>query len=129
MGRCELRRLVIQADEDVVCAGTVADVFGDEDRAVLCLERDGTSVEELLLLRLHHRLYAIVNRCPHLDRALDDARVRGHVLTCRGHGRSYNLRSGRAVRAFAGDGPALLRGARVWDEGGKLFLDITNLHR
>ena len=95
MGRCELRRLVIQADEDVLCAGALADVFGDEDRAVLCVERDEKPVEELLLLRLRGRLYVVVNRCPHLDRVLDDARVHGHVLTCRGHGRSYNVRRDR----------------------------------
>ncbi|MGH3168392.1 MAG: Rieske (2Fe-2S) protein [Trebonia sp.] len=118
---------MIQADGDVLCAGALADVFGDADRAVLCLERDGSPVEELLVLRLRGRLFALVNRCPHLGRELDDARVHGYVLTCRGHGKSYSLRSGRMAGARSWRGPVMLRSVRAWDEGGKVFLDITAL--
>lgn len=120
-----LRRLVIQAEGNVLCAGALADVFGDADRAVLCLERDGTSLEELLVLRIHKHLYALVNRCPHLDRQLDDARLHGNVLTCRGHGKSYNLRSGRTAGMLSWGGPAVLHSVRAWDSGGQLFLDIS----
>lgn len=116
---------MIQADGDVLCAGALADIFADADRAVLSLERAGARVEEVLVIRARGHLYALVNRCPHLDRALDDARVRGRVLTCRGHGRSYNLRSGRAAGTLSRGGPAVLRRIRAWDEGGKLFLDVT----
>lgn len=123
-GQAALRRLVIQADGDVLCAGTVADVFGDADRAVLCLERDGAPVEELLVLRMRGHLFAVVNRCPHLGRELGDARVHGHVLTCRGHGKSYSLRSGRLAGALA-RGPVMLRCVRAWDEGGKVFVDVA----
>lgn len=119
-----LRRLVIQADGDVLCAGAVADILGETDRAVLCLVHEGEPVEELLIIRARRHLYALVNRCPHLDRALDDARVCGSVLTCRGHGKSYNLRSGRTARTLSRGGPVMLRSVRAWDEGGKLFLDV-----
>ncbi|HSZ40695.1 MAG TPA: Rieske 2Fe-2S domain-containing protein [Trebonia sp.] len=125
--RAALRRLEMQADGDVVCAGAVADVFGDADRVVLCLEREGSPVEELLVLRLRDRLYAVVNRCPHLGRELDDGRVHGHVLTCLGHGRSYSLRTGRRAGPLPRGGPPVLRSVRAWEEDGKVFLDLTGL--
>lgn len=117
----------MQADGAVVCAGTLADVFGDADRAVVCLERDGSPVEELLVLRVRDRLHALVNRCPHLGRELDDARLHGHVLTCLGHGKSYNLRSGRTAGKLGWSGPAVLRSVRAWEADEKVFLDITGI--
>lgn len=99
-------------------------MFGGGNRAVLRVERDGVLVEELLLLRVRRAIVAVVNRCPHLERSLDDARLRGHVLTCRGHGRSYNLRTGRVTGALALGGPAKLRRAAAWTEGGQVFVDI-----
>ncbi|MBO0805348.1 MAG: Rieske 2Fe-2S domain-containing protein [Nocardiopsaceae bacterium] len=120
------RRLVVRAADDVVCVGDVADVFGGGGRAVLCLERDGTRVEEVLLLRLRHGVLAVVNRCPHLGRSLDDARLRGHMLTCRGHGRSYNLRSGRPAGTLA-PGPPRLRRVPAWISGGRLFADVRGI--
>jgi nitrite reductase/ring-hydroxylating ferredoxin subunit len=111
----------------VVRVGGVTEVFGAADRVVVCLERDGTGLEEVLVLRLRHGIYAIVNRCPHLDRALDDGRVSGHNLQCQGHSRSYNLRSGRAAGTLPGSGRPLLRRFRAWAEDGQLLLDITPL--
>lgn len=117
----------VSASESVVRVGGVADVLGAADRVVVCLERDGASTEEILVLRLRHGLYAVVNRCPHLGRALEDGRVSGHNLQCRGHGRSYNLRSGRAAGALPGSGRPLLRRVRAWEQDGQLLLDITPL--
>jgi nitrite reductase/ring-hydroxylating ferredoxin subunit len=111
----------------VVRVGGVTDVLGAADRVVVCLERDGASLEEILVLRLRHGLYAIVNRCPHLGRALEDGRVSGHSLQCRGHGRSYNLRNGRAAGTLPGSGRSLLRRVRAWEQDGQLLLDITPL--
>jgi nitrite reductase/ring-hydroxylating ferredoxin subunit len=119
--------LVIHASANVVRAGSLADVFGGGDRAVLCVQREGTEAEELLVLRLRHGVFAVVNRCPHLGRSLQDARVHGHVLQCRGHSRSYNLRSGRPAGTLAMGGPPRLRRARAWIEDGQLYLDLTPL--
>lgn len=111
----------------VTCVGSVADIFGLGDRAVLRVERDGAEVEELLLLRLRHGLFALVNRCPHAGRALDDGRVHGHVLQCRGHGRSYSLRTGRSAGTMAWGGPPKLRRVPAWATGGELYLDLSSL--
>jgi nitrite reductase/ring-hydroxylating ferredoxin subunit len=119
------RRIVVRASESVVRVGEVTEVFGATDRVVVCLERNGADLEELLVLRLRHGIYAMVNRCPHLERALDDGRVYGHILTCPGHGRSYNVRSGRAAGTLPGSGRSLLRRVRAWTDDGQLFLDIT----
>ena len=120
-----LHRLVVQASGGVVCAGEVTDVFGDGNRAVLSLERDGEPLEELLLLRLRHSLIAVVNRCPHMERPLDDARLRGHVLTCQGHGRSYSLRTGRAPGTLAADCAPALRRLPAWAEDGQVFIRLA----
>jgi nitrite reductase/ring-hydroxylating ferredoxin subunit len=117
-------RLTIQAGGDVVRAGALAGVFGGGRRAVLRVERDGILVEELLLLRVRHRIVAVVNKCPHLGRSLDDARLRGRVLTCRGHGRSYSVRAGRAVGTPRLGGPPRLRRAAAWTEDDQVFVDL-----
>lgn len=118
------RRLVVQAGGGVVRVGGITDVFGGCGRAVLSLERDGTQLEEVLLLRLRHGIFAVVNRCPHLERPLEDARIRGHVLTCRGHGRSYSLRTGRPAGALMAGGPPKLRRLPAWAEDGQVFVDV-----
>jgi nitrite reductase/ring-hydroxylating ferredoxin subunit len=116
----------------VIHVGALAEIFGQGDRAVLRLERDGRPTEELLLLRRGRRVFALVNRCPHMERPLDDARVAAGVLYCPGHGRSYSLRTGRAAGMLAGRGgpsagTSALRTARAWAEGTQLFLDIGEL--
>jgi nitrite reductase/ring-hydroxylating ferredoxin subunit len=52
---------------------------------------------EVLVVRTRRKLYAIENRCPHLDRELADAPVTGQTLTCPDHSRRYDLASGRPV--------------------------------
>jgi nitrite reductase/ring-hydroxylating ferredoxin subunit len=110
-----------------VCAGSLAEIFGTGDRAVARVERDGAEAEELLLIRVRHGLFAIVNRCPHLGRRLDDGRVHGHVLQCHGHGRSYSLRTGRSAGTLAWGGPPKLRRVPAWAEDGRLYLDLSSL--
>ena len=123
----EPRRLVVQASGNVVCAGGAVEVFGAGNRAVLRVERDGTFVEELLLLRMRRGVIAVVNRCPHMGRALDDGRLRAGVLRCRGHGRSYNLRTGRTAGNLSFGGPPRLTKAAAWTEGGQVFVDIEGI--
>lgn len=110
-----------------VGAGSLLEIFGVGDRAVLRVERPGAEPEDLLLIRVRHGLFALVNRCPHLGRPLDDGRVHGHVLQCRGHGRSYSLRTGRSAGTMAWGGPPKLRRIPVWTADGRLYLDLTSL--
>lgn len=119
--------LVLQAGGTQTCAGSLAEVFGTGDRAVARVERDGAEAEELLLLRLRHGIFALVNRCPHLGRSLDDGRVHGHVLQCRGHGRSYSLRTGRSAGTLAWGGPPKLHRIPAWVKDGRLYLDLSSL--
>lgn len=118
---------MVRASEGVVRVGGLAEVFDATNRVVVCLEREGADPEELLILRLHHGIYAIVNRCPHLARTLDDGRIHGHVLTCPGHGRSYNVRSGRLAGTLPGSGQRRLRRVPAWTDRGQLFIDITGI--
>lgn len=107
--------------------GSLAEIFGLGDRAVLVVERAGAEPTELLLLRLRHGLFALVNRCPHLGRPLDDGRVRGHLLQCRGHGRSYSLSTGRSAGTLAWGGPPKLHRVPAWATDGQLYLDLSAL--
>jgi nitrite reductase/ring-hydroxylating ferredoxin subunit len=123
----EPRRVVVQSAGGVMRAGDVAEVFGGANRAILCVEQDGVPVEELLLLRVRHHVVAVVNHCPHMGRSLDDARVHGSALCCRGHGRCYSLRTGRALGTIAVQGQPMLRRVPAWTVDGQLLLDLTAL--
>lgn len=65
------------------------DEFGPRLRTV-----DAAGVS-LIVLRRHGRLAAARNRCPHAERRLDDAALKGWKIICPGHGRSWDLRPGR----------------------------------
>jgi nitrite reductase/ring-hydroxylating ferredoxin subunit len=112
-----VRTLTVQASGNIVLAGAPGDVFGRSDRAVVRAERDGKPISELLLLRRGPRVVALVNQCPHLQRALDDASVHGRTLVCPGHGRRYSLR---------GDSSAL-RILPARSDGTMLLIDISEL--
>ena len=81
---------------------------------------DGSAEEILVLLDGKGRVFATVNRCPHLGRLLDNAPVHGHTLTCPGHGRSFDVRTGRPARP----GTSPLPVVRVWIEGEEVFLRL-----
>lgn len=127
-------RLIAEPGATATRVGSLAEIFGLGDRAVLRVEwarsdADGAAPEpeELLLLRFRHGLFAVVNRCPHLGRPLDDGRVRGNSVQCRGHGRSYSLRTGRTSGTMALHGPPKLRRVPAWSDGGHLYLDLSAL--
>jgi nitrite reductase (NADH) small subunit len=65
-------------------------------------------------------VFATVNRCPHLGRVLDDAPVHGHTLTCPGHSRSFDLRTGKPARRGTDPLPVV----RAWLDDGQVFLRV-----
>jgi nitrite reductase/ring-hydroxylating ferredoxin subunit len=127
--RPTVRQLVMEASADVVRLGSLTETFGVASRAVLRVERDGHVVAELLLLRRGMHVAALVNRCPHLGRRLDDGRLRGGVLVCNGHGGCFELRTGRAVGHTALrlglSAPARVLTTRY--DGSSLAIDIAGL--
>jgi 3-phenylpropionate/trans-cinnamate dioxygenase ferredoxin subunit len=58
----------------------------------------------VLLLKIGNELFAVSNRCTHLDYPLDTGRLIGCELMCRKHGARFDLRTGRAL-----GGPAVRR--------------------
>lgn len=120
----QVQTLVVRASEGVVRVDAACEVLGPAGRAVVQVERDGTPLDELLLLRCGTRVVALVNRCPHLYRALDDAVVRGKTLVCPGHGRRYRLPAGRAVGRPSA---AALCTLPVQFDGETLVVDISGL--
>jgi nitrite reductase/ring-hydroxylating ferredoxin subunit len=105
----------------IVQLGQTGELFGDGDRAIVTVIRTDGSAEELLVLRDRRgRVFAAVNRCPHLGRILDNAPVHGHTLTCPGHSRSFDLRTGRPTRRGTNPLPVV----RAWIEEGQVFLRI-----
>jgi nitrite reductase/ring-hydroxylating ferredoxin subunit len=71
---------------------------------------------DVLVVRTRRGIFAVENQCPHTGRHLTDAAVSGAKLTCMGHRRRYDLRSGRAatrgtgIRIF----DASILGERLW---------------
>ncbi len=51
----------------------------------------------LLIGRLHHQLFAWVDRCPHAGAPLRIGRRQGEELTCARHGWVFNLLTGESV--------------------------------
>jgi 3-phenylpropionate/trans-cinnamate dioxygenase ferredoxin subunit len=58
--------------------------------------------QPVLLLMSGKQIFAIRNRCTHLDFTLDQGRQIGCEIICRRHGARFDLRTGRAV-----SGPAV----------------------
>jgi nitrite reductase/ring-hydroxylating ferredoxin subunit len=55
----------------------------------------------VLLLRRGLRIVAVISRCPHLGRALDEATIRSGMLICPGHAGAFSVRTGRAASETA----------------------------
>jgi len=51
----------------------------------------------ILLLKFGQEIYAIQNRCTHLDYSLDNGRQIGFEIICAKHGARFDLRSGKAL--------------------------------
>lgn len=52
---------------------------------------------ELLLLQEDGQVYALVNRCPHMNAPLHTATISNRILRCPMHGIEFDLRSGKVV--------------------------------
>lgn len=55
---------------------------------------DGLSI---LIFRINPDVFALENRCTHLDFPLDGGRQIGSDIICRKHGARFDIRSGKAV--------------------------------
>jgi nitrite reductase/ring-hydroxylating ferredoxin subunit len=51
----------------------------------------------VLLCRSATDLHALRNRCPHQDKSLEGARIRGTSLFCPHHGARFNLETGSSL--------------------------------
>ena len=78
-----------------VCA--LADIPNGRHRAVMAGDRS------ILIFRVDADLYAIENRCTHLDFALEGGRQIGCEIICRQHGARFDIRTGKAVGGPAVD--------------------------
>ena len=76
---------------------------------------------DILVLRTALGIFAFRAVCPHIGRSLADARVRGRHLRCAGHGRRYDLPTGRQVGVRSA---RPLTSVPAWLENGSLYLAI-----
>jgi nitrite reductase/ring-hydroxylating ferredoxin subunit len=119
----EVRRIAARTVGRVVTIGPSSKIFEGADRVVVQVETDAQElIWELLLLRRGRRFIALMNRCPHLGRTLEDSLVSGSVLVCPGHGKGYSLRPGQ--RRSAGSALCLLP---VSGDGDTLVINIEGL--
>jgi len=82
---------------------------------------------EILLLWVRGRVVAVENVCPHAASALTDAKVSRRTLTCRVHGLSFDLTSGRQRRRpyQAAAGPLTRFGTRI--DAGRVQVELSPL--
>lgn len=79
--------------------------------------------QRILLLQDEGEIFAIENRCPHMDAPLASGRVVQGAIVCRAHGIAFGLRDGRARGPLA-DTLDCLRFFPVVYEGNKVGVDI-----
>jgi 3-phenylpropionate/trans-cinnamate dioxygenase ferredoxin subunit len=76
---------------------------------------------EVVLFRVADRHYALDDRCPHAGASLCSGKLEGSSLTCRAHGRRFDLASGCLLGAA--DGPAVQTFA-VRIRNGRVEIDL-----
>lgn len=98
-----------------VCA--VEDIPSGKHRAFTV---DGMSV---LIFRINTEVYALENRCTHLDFPLEGGRQVGMNIICRKHGARFDICTGKAVTGPAVDPlrrfPVRVREGRIEIQPGK----------
>ncbi len=78
---------------------------------------------QILLLQDGNEVFAIANRCPHMDAPLASGKVSQGAIVCRAHGIAFDLRSGRARGPLA-DTLDCLHFFPVVYEGNKVGVEI-----
>ena len=62
---------------------------------------------EVLVVRTRRGIFAVESRCPHMGRRLHDAALSRNKVICMGHGRHYDLASGRPAARTGSRAPRL----------------------
>jgi nitrite reductase/ring-hydroxylating ferredoxin subunit len=109
-----------------------------EEGKLLGVRPDG---QRVLLSRIRGRVYAAVDRCPHMGMPLAKGKLDGSVVTCPWHNSRFDLCSGRNMdwaSAFLGipmpgwthsmlamgKSPAPLKTLPVEESGGEVFVTV-----
>jgi len=53
--------------------------------------------KDVALFNIDGTIYALDDACPHAGVSLGSSKLRGNIVTCRGHGFGYNVTTGRCV--------------------------------
>jgi nitrite reductase/ring-hydroxylating ferredoxin subunit len=53
--------------------------------------------KDIALFNIDGNIYALDDACPHARVSLGSSKLRGNIVTCRGHGFGYEVTSGRCV--------------------------------
>lgn len=82
----------------------------------------------ILVFRVNADVYAVENRCTHLDFPLEGGRQIGCDIICRQHGARFDIRTGKAVAGPAVD-PLRRFDARVRDGRVEVRVDESQVGR
>jgi len=85
--------------------------------------RTANGTEVLLVVLSGGDVRAVQSRCPHQDFSLLQARLEGHVLTCRAHLWQFDLRTGRGINPA--DCALAVYPTRV--EGDDVYVDVAGV--
>jgi nitrite reductase/ring-hydroxylating ferredoxin subunit len=109
--------MAVSEQRHIVDVGVASEVL-HSGRAMIPAPDGGA---DILVLRTALGIFAVRAVCPHIGRSLADAQVRGRRLRCAGHGRRYDLRTGRQAGRQSG---RPLTSIPAWVENGSLYLAI-----
>lgn len=101
---------------------TVATAADLPDGTRQCVE---IADRELVVFRTGDAVYAVLNQCPHAGLPLEDAQLRGRVLTCRYHGYAYRLDTGRNIDFPHEEPPARTFPARIHDQQVQVLMETN----
>ena len=73
--------------------------------------------QEILLVRVGDKYYAVSSRCPHMNGDLSQGTLEGTIVTCPRHGSQFDVSNGQVVRWLKGGLMSKLGGALKTSKG------------
>ena len=87
------------------------------------ISRFQVAEEDVLLCRVGDEVFAVENKCSHMEVMLDGGKLQSYELCCPSHGARFDVRTGQHLSAPAVCG---IRSYAVRVEGAKVFVAIDD---
>jgi len=79
---------------------------------------------QIALFKLHGRIYALDNACPHMGGPLGEGEIEGDVVTCPWHGWQFDIKNGTNINDLGDNATSL----KISVRDGSVYLDELPLN-